>query len=279
MSNIAQLKLQIEAHMRSFLEKLEAPNALKESMLYSVTSGGKRIRPLIILLGLQDLGILSQKGLEVACAIEMIHTYSLIHDDLPAMDDDEYRRGKLTNHMVFGEATAILAGDALLTHAFDMVLNTNELENQKKVRILQEMVKAIGASGMVGGQILDMYYTANTPTVKELQEIHHLKTQELIRLCYFIVGEIADLHAASKSMLDLLAHHVGMAFQILDDLADFEILNSSDQLLHKATYPSVLGKEVALELYHKHKREALKLARELFVNKDSFVLIERILHV
>lgn len=279
MSNIAQLKQQIEEHMRSFLEKLEAPNALKKSMLYSVTSGGKRIRPLIILIGLQDLGIPVQQGLEVACAIEMIHTYSLIHDDLPAMDDDEYRRGKLTNHMVFGEATAILAGDALLTHAFGMILNAKNLENPKKIRILKEMVKAIGASGMVGGQILDMYYTANIPSVKELQEIHHLKTQELIRLCYFIVGEIADLHAASKSMLDLLAHHVGMAFQILDDLADFEIQNSSDQLLKKATYPSILGKTVALEMYHNHKKEALKLARELFVNTDSSVLIERILHV
>lgn len=279
MSNIAQLKQQIEEHMCSFLEKLEAPNALKKSMLYSVTSGGKRIRPLIILLGLQDLGIPVQQGLEVACAIEMIHTYSLIHDDLPAMDNDEYRRGKLTNHMVFGEDTAILAGDALLTHAFGMILNAKDLENQKKVRILKEMVKAIGASGMVGGQILDMYYTANIPSVKELQEIHHLKTQELIRLCYFIVGEIADLHAASKSMLDLLSHHVGMAFQILDDLADFEIQNSSDQLLKKATYPSILGKTVALEMYHNHKKEALKLARELFVNTDSSVLIERILHV
>lgn len=279
MSNIAQLKKQMEEKMQVFIEKLEAPNALKQSMLYSIMSGGKRIRPLIILLGLQDLNVSMQKGMDAACAIEMIHTYSLIHDDLPAMDDDEYRRGKLTNHMVFGEATAILAGDALLTHAFGIILNSNALEDKKKVRILQETTKAIGACGMVGGQVLDMYYTANTPSVKELHEIHHLKTQELIRLCYFFVGEIADLSDSSKSILDLLAHHVGMAFQILDDLADFEVQNSSDQIHEKATYPSVLGKEVSLEMYHKHKAEALKLARELFTNGASLDLIERILHV
>lgn len=279
MSTVAQLKQQIEKHIQDYIEHLEAPNQLKQSMLYSITSGGKRIRPLIILLGLQDLGVSINYGLDVACAIEMIHTYSLIHDDLPAMDDDEYRRGKLTNHMVFGEATAILAGDALLTHAFGMMLKTKEISDTKKMRLVKETVKAIGARGMVGGQVLDMYYTERTPTVKELQEIHHLKTQELIRLCYFIIGEIADLAAVSKSMLDLLAHHVGMAFQILDDLADFEVQNSSDQIQKKATYPSILGKEVALEMYHNHKREACKLANELFVNKESLNLVERILHV
>lgn len=268
----------LQQHIRDYLKALSAPKELLESMLYSFESGGKRLRPLIVLLGLEDKSYDIHLGLDFACAIEMIHTYSLIHDDLPAMDDDDFRRGVPTNHKVFGEAIAVLAGDAFLTHAFGLIAQS-PLNAAQKIAFLQETVSCIGANGMVGGQVLDIQATNRNITVEELENIHHCKTQELIRLCYYAIGCSYHANQAEMERLNQIAYHVGMAFQIQDDLEDFQQSNSSDAIHNKATYPSLLGKEEAHKRYQSHRDEALHLIVGVFGKQKSYALIERVLHV
>lgn len=171
----------IEKRLPEHINAIQAPEQLKEAMLYSLNAGGKRIRPAFVFATLQSFGVSMEKGLDVACALEMIHTYSLVHDDLPAMDDDDLRRGKPTNHKVFGEALAILAGDALLTYSFEVIANLDAaVSTTQKVELIREISQAAGPAGMVGGQVADMAGEDQQLTLDELIFIHQHKTGDLL---------------------------------------------------------------------------------------------------
>ena len=220
---------------------------LIEAILYSVEAGGKRIRPLIFLEILEGFGIeLTEGHFEVAAALEMIHTGSLIHDDLPAMDDDDYRRGRLTNHKKFDEATAILAGDSLFLDPFGLVADT-ALSADIKVRLIAELSQASGTYGMVGGQMLDMKGEERKLNLSELQLIHTNKTGKLLTFPVVAAGIVANLAANDLKSLREAGSLVGLAFQVRDDILDvtatFEEIGKTpkkDLLADKATYPACL---------------------------------------
>lgn len=227
------------------------PERLLESMRYSLLAGGKRLRPVLVLATTEACGGEVQKALPFACAIEMIHTYSLIHDDLPSMDNDDYRRGKLTNHKVFGDAQAILAGDALLTEAFGLMANgakQAELSAETALTIIQEGARYSGARGMVGGQVIDLL-SENLPiSLLELEKIHQHKTSDLIAFSVRVGALLSGVTVETLQALTRFAYGLGLAFQIQDDILDVvgdqEVIGKpvgSDEEKHKATYPSLLG--------------------------------------
>lgn len=242
------LKQQVEQVAYSYVENFSYPESLKKAMLYSLKAGGKRIRPLILLetlLGFQ--GEITKGALEVAAALEMVHTYSLIHDDLPAMDNDDFRRGKPTNHKVFGEALGILAGDGLLTGAFALL---GESENSPAIiqKLTALLGKKAGNLGMVSGQVLDLAAENKTVSLEELQEIHRLKTGALISFSFLAGGLLAQQSSEALALLAQVGEHFGLAFQIKDDLLDVEgslaTLGKNphqDEATHKSTYPKLLG--------------------------------------
>jgi geranylgeranyl diphosphate synthase, type II len=249
-------KLLLESELRTLVQKLKAPSIIKEAMLYSLEAGGKRIRPLLVFATIDAFGKDPKIGLLAASAIEMIHTYSLIHDDLPSMDNDDFRRGKPTNHKVFGDAIAILAGDALLTYSFEVIgqIPNENASSETKLRLVTEMAKAAGSEGMVGGQVADMEGEGKTLTIEELEYIHIHKTG---RLLSFSVIAGALLGGANQEQLENLAsfaHHLGLAFQIQDDILDLEgnpeLLGKpvgSDTTNNKSTYPQLLTMKGAKE--------------------------------
>ena len=228
---------------------------LQEAMEYSLTAGGKRLRPILVMAAADAVGAKGTDFVQVACGIEMIHTYSLIHDDLPAMDNDDYRRGKLTNHKVFGEAMAIRAGDALLTQAFEVMGCQQGVEPQVLLRVMQEMSIAAGPDGMVGGQVIDMLSEDKRISMEKLRKLHMGKTGALFRAalrCGAILGG-----ATEKQLADLTeyAECFGLAFQITDDILDVigdeaEIGKpvGSDERNNKSTYVTLtsLGEAQAL---------------------------------
>lgn len=235
-----------------FINQSTTEERLKKSMIYSLEAGGKRIRPLIVLTTVRAF----QKDLtpavyQTAGALEMIHTYSLIHDDLPAMDDDNLRRGKPTNHKVFGEALAILAGDGLLTGAFQLISETT-LDAAENVLLIQLLAKAAGVGGMVAGQAGDMAAEKQSVSLAELQHIHQGKTGALLTYAFVAGGILADQTPYVNECLAELGQHIGLAFQIRDDLLDVvgttEALGKQtgqDAKAHKSTYPALLGLEGA----------------------------------
>lgn len=271
----------LESELRTLVEKLNAPPSIKEAMHYSLEAGGKRIRPLLLFATLDAFGIDPKKGLLAAAAIEMIHTYSLIHDDLPSMDNDDLRRGKPTNHKVFGEAIAILAGDALLTYSFEIMgkIPSEIASSDTKLQLVIEMAKAAGTEGMVGGQVADMEGEGKALGLEELEYIHIHKTGKLLK--YSVVAG-ALLSGANQDLVDKLskfAHHLGLAFQIQDDILDLEgtqeLLGKpvgSDTSNQKSTYPQLLSIEGAkTEL-----RKQLDLSKDYLekTGLDTNLLIE-----
>lgn len=223
------------------------PGLVKDAMIYSVMAGGKRLRPLLFIQTLRAYSIDYHPYLDLACAIEMIHTYSLIHDDLPGMDNDDLRRGKPTCHKQFDEATAILAGDALLNEAANVVLKMN-IDDGLKVSLLKELYHASGLGGMIYGQQQDMYFENHKANLEELQAIHHDKTGAMIAVSMKMAGLIANNKDAEK--LENIGFKLGLAFQIQDDVLDVtstsETLGKpvgSDINNHKSTYVSLLGIE------------------------------------
>ena len=233
------------------------PGLVKEAMTYSVMVGGKRLRPLLFIQTLRAYNVDYHKYIDIACAIEMIHTYSLIHDDLPGMDNDDLRRGKPTCHKQFDEATAILAGDALLNESMNVILKMN-LDDSLKVKVLGYLYHASGLGGMIYGQQQDMYFENHTASLEELQAIHHDKTGALISVPMKIAGLIAKEEDADA--LEGIGFKLGLAFQIQDDILDVtsttETLGKrvgSDITNHKSTYVSLLGLE-----------ESQKRVKELF---------------
>ena len=268
---------QIDAEMNRLIASEKSPATLKDSMLYSVKAGGKRIRPLLVLAVLEDFDKVSEDDLKVACASELIHTYSLIHDDLPCMDDDDFRRGKPTNHKVYGEATAVLAGDALQTRAFGILASLQHTSPEKIVKLITLLADASGAGGMVGGQILDMEGETALLSLPELEEVHMQKTGALLSFCIEAGAILADASESQLKQLREYARNIGLAFQIKDDILDVTSTTeqlgktaNSDAASDKSTYPSLLGLEGAqqqLEKYHKNAIESLS-----FLGKENAML-------
>lgn len=221
---------------------------LIETILYSIQAGGKRLRPLLLLELLEGFGLsLTTAHVQVAAALEMIHTGSLIHDDLPAMDDDDYRRGRLTSHKKFGEDRAILAGDSLFLDSYALVASA-ELPSQIQVELIAELSKAAGTFGMVGGQVLDMEGEKRKLSLSELQTIHAHKTGKLLAYPFVAAGIMVEADAKIKNILQETGEWLGLAFQVRDDILDvtasFEELGKTpnkDLVADKSTYPALLG--------------------------------------
>ncbi|WP_429724025.1 polyprenyl synthetase family protein [Bacillus pumilus] len=265
-------KQAIEDYLFTYVQELTIPEDLKSSMLYSLKAGGKRLRPVLVLALLNAYGKNEEDGIPVGCAVEMIHTYSLIHDDLPCMDDDDLRRGKPTNHKVYGEATAVLAGDALLTESFRLITSqlSSSVSADKKIRIVDELVKSAGALGMVGGQFDDMQAEQKQVSLAELESIHARKTGKLLT---FSVAAGAMLAGASDDDIEKLrefSYHIGIAFQIRDDILDLEGSEEkigkrvgSDTANEKSTYPSLLTLSGAKEKLDEHITRAKEIVSNL----------------
>lgn len=256
-------------------------NRLFESMQYSLSAGGKRIRPLFVLTTIDSLGGNAEDGLHFGVALEMIHTYSLIHDDLPAMDDDDYRRGKLTNHKQFDEATAILAGDALLTDSFRMITDS-QLDKDIKLSLISLLSEAAGSKGMVYGQMLDMAGEHQSLELDQMEEVHSYKTGELIRAAFVASGIIMKLTEEKIQLLDQIGRNVGLMFQIQDDILDvegsFEEIGKpvgSDIANDKSTYVSLLGLEQSKALLKEKYNHTEKLVQALSPINDGLLQLIR----
>lgn len=255
----------VENWLRSYLEGQTPRGDLYDAMLYSLMAGGKRIRPILLLETCRMCGGSVEAALPFACAVEMIHTYSLIHDDLPCMDDDDLRRGKPTNHKVFGEATAVLAGDALLTAAFEVMLeHGGTLPPTLVLEAAACLGKAAGSRGMVGGQVLDMAGEGRSLTAEELGELYGLKTGALITAAAEMGCILAGGDGETRRAVRLYAQKIGLAFQIRDDILDVlgeeEALGKqtgSDVRKDKSTYVTQFGPEAAAQLVETLTREAL----------------------
>lgn len=246
---ILEEKLQgVEKAIESFYETKQIAPRLVESILYSVHAGGKRIRPLLLLELLEAFHApILEAHFQVAAALEMIHTGSLIHDDLPAMDNDDYRRGQLTNHKKFGEDLAILAGDSLFLDAFACVAEA-DLPASIRVQLIALLSDASGTAGMVAGQVLDMEGEGASLTLDQLQVIHANKTGRLLAYPFQATGILLGLEPAVATLLEEIGLHLGLAFQIRDDIldvtADFASLGKTPQKdlqAEKSTYPALLG--------------------------------------
>lgn len=254
-------KSQLELKLPEYVYSLNAPDSLKEAMLYSLQAGGKRLRPMLLFATVEGFNRHYEECLPVACAIEMLHTYSLIHDDLPAMDNDDFRRGKPTNHKVFGEATATLAGDALLTYAFQVISTMTEesVDASQKLTLISELAKASGPEGMVGGQVADMEAENKTISLTELEYIHHHKTGDLLSYSIIAGAIVAKADVSDVENLREFAGHLGLAFQIKDDILDIEGSEAalgkpvgSDITNEKSTYPKFLGLDGAKQKLADH---------------------------
>ena len=251
-------------------EGIDPLGQFNEAVRYSSLAGGKRIRPLLCLMVAEGFGFKGEAAIRSGAAIELIHTYSLIHDDLPSMDDDDYRRGKPTNHRVYGEATAILAGDSLVTRAFEWLAGLSGLgiSAEATLKIIQIIAKASGSKGMIGGQVLDISYENTNIGLEYLERIHTLKTGALISAPIQVGAVLAGVNADDLERLLLFAQKLGLLFQVVDDILDIEgelaslgKRPGSDAKLGKATYPAILGlkesKQYAKQLFDE-ATEALK---------------------
>jgi geranylgeranyl diphosphate synthase type II len=242
----------------------EQPERLREAMRYSLLAGGKRLRPILCLAACELAGGDSEQAMPTAVALEMIHTLSLIHDDLPAMDNDDLRRGRPTSHKVFGEANAILAGDALLTRAFEMVsLRSPGVPAERLLAVVGELSLAAGAPGLVGGQVVDLESEGKQVSLETLEYIHVHKTGALLRACVLSGALIAGAAEGLMAALRTYARGIGLAFQIIDDILDVtassEVLGKTagkDLSANKTTYPKLLGLEESRQRAEALVREA-----------------------
>ncbi len=271
-------KTLIEQALQAELDKTGIlDEKLRESMAYSLMGGGKRMRPILLMAAADAVGADGKRFLSVACALEMIHTYSLIHDDLPAMDNDDYRRGRLTNHKVYGDGIAILAGDALLTLAFSVILRQKDVPSERLLRVVDEISRAAGAEGMVGGQVLDLRAENQNISIQDLRKIHMGKTGALFRAALRSGAILGSASAQQLDALTLYAEHFGLAFQITDDILDV-VGNTamigkpvgSDEKNHKSTYVTLTSLDQARELAQSAAAEAVGALRS-FGDEASFL--------
>ena len=271
-----------ETELKKELKELSYPETIAKGMEYAVLNGGKRLRPFLLFTTLELLNENINKGVKSAIALEMIHSYSLVHDDLPALDNDDYRRGKLTTHKVFGEAEGILIGDSLLTYAF-YVLSQKNLEllsSEQIVNIISKTSEYSGINGMIGGQMIDIESENKKIDLETLKYIHSHKTGKLIKLPIEIACIIANLEKNKREVLEEYADLIGIAFQVKDDILDvegnFEDLGKpvgSDIDLHKATYPSILGMEESKKILNDTVEKAKEIIKNKFGEEKGKVLI------
>lgn len=263
----------VEQEIEKLVKTLPAPPSLIESMSYSLEAGGKRVRPLFVLAVLDAFKKDLEVGYKVGAAVEMIHTYSLIHDDLPSMDNDDFRRGKLTNHKVFGEALATLAGDALNTLAFGVLARLQDVSAEVRIELVELLSVAAGAEGMVGGQVLDIEGEKRTLNLHELEHVHRNKTGALLRFSIESGAVLAGASQQEREALVAYADHIGLAFQIQDDILDIEGTTEElgktagkDVASDKSTYPALLTLEGAKEKLENHYTLALAALSQLSVD-------------
>ncbi len=267
------------------------PSDLVAAMRYSLFAGGKRIRPILVLAAAEAGGGNAHDAMFAACAVEMVHTYSLIHDDLPAMDDDDYRRGIPTCHRKFGEATAILAGDALLTLAFDVLSDSgsdSNIDTKVRIMMIHELARAAGWTGMVGGQQVDVASEGTEPDLPTLQYIHTHKTGAMIRCSVLLGGFASDADEALINSLRIYGERLGLAFQVVDDILDITSTTEelgkdqgSDASRGKMTYPALFGleeaRERAVELIHEAKAALISVSnKDRLTGIADFVLKRRL---
>ena len=281
--HLKEKKELIEKTIDSYLGEFSYPHVIAEGMRYAVLNGGKRIRPVLILMTLDILGKDETLGLPSGAALEMIHSYSLVHDDLPALDNDDYRRGKLATHKKFGEAEGILIGDSLLTHAFNVLTEKNEgvISDKKIVEIVKLTSSYAGINGMIGGQTVDVESEGKKIDMETLKYIHKNKTGKLLRLPIEIGCVIGDASKEIREKLEEYADLIGLAFQIKDDIldveGDFEKLGKpvgSDAELEKSTYPSLIGMEESKKLLDETLEKAKKIIADNFSEEKGKILIE-----
>lgn len=262
---ILSYKPLIEAELEKRIRENSAPGVLKEAMLYSLSAGGKRIRPCLMLEFYRCLGGKAEDILNFACAVEMIHTYSLIHDDLPCMDDDDMRRGKPSNHKAFGEANALLAGDALLTFAFETASDiSDKIKPERAVKAVKHLAECAGMSNMVGGQVLDLASENKRISLEELEKIQDGKTVALLKVNALIACTLAGADEPKTNALVEYCEAIGRAFQIRDDILDVIGDESdlgkpigSDEQMNKNTYVSLIGLEKSQKLVEELTEKAV----------------------
>ena len=284
-SYLEELRARVDAEIDGLMPPAnEFPPSIHQAMRHSVFAGGKRLRPILCLEAGQLVCGNKASLLRLGCAVEFIHTYSLIHDDLPALDNDDLRRGKPTCHVAFGEATAILAGDALLTLAFETLSVPQAIDKARRLRVIQELAFAIGTNGMIGGQTVDLEASGGEADGPKLEYIHSKKTGALIRAAVRVGGIDAGASDADLDRITVYGERVGLAFQIADDLLDVSGSSASlgktpgkDGRQKKLTYPAVHGVELsrriaaqlvgeaqaALEIYGERAHRLNEIARYL----------------
>jgi geranylgeranyl diphosphate synthase, type II len=277
-------KQKLEETMVGYVQTKNMPSTIKEAMVYSLEAGGKRIRPVLLLAVIEGFKKDPELGLKTAAALEMIHTYSLIHDDLPSMDDDDLRRGKPTNHKVFGEAMAILAGDGLLTHSFGLIAEDPLITSDQKVKLIGLLAQSAGPEGMVGGQVADIEGENKKLSVEELETIHVHKTGKLLIFSVLAGAVIAGASVEEQARLERFAHHIGLAFQIQDDILDIEgeeeligKRTGSDESKQKSTYPGLLTIDGSKKKLQYHLDEALNSLDGLSMDTKLLKQIARLI--
>lgn len=281
-ASLEEKRLLVEGFLRSSLPS-PFSSTLWEAMGYSLFAGGKRIRPVLTLAACEAVGGKKEEVLPAACAIEMVHTMSLIHDDLPCMDNDDYRRGKLTNHKVYGEAQALLAGDALLAYAFEiMAVTPASVPSSRIVEAMALLARASAAEGMMGGQSVDLLSEGKTLSLEALQALHRMKTGALLKASILCGGILGGASPTEMTALTRFADEAGISFQIVDDILDVtgsrEELGKSpgkDVQSQKATYPALLGLEGAKAAAKEHLRSALDALDPLGNRGDELKAIAR----
>jgi geranylgeranyl diphosphate synthase type II len=293
-NKVGQLSISqyVMKHVESVEQELERavpaswdiPLTLREAMQYSLMAGGKRLRPILVIAAAEALGGTIANAMPIACAVEMLHTYSLIHDDLPAMDNDDLRRGKPTNHKVFGEAMAILAGDALLTQAFyqtTQVLHCAPISAEQALKIIEDLAILSGSMGMVGGQAADTLGEQGITSLADLDYIHRHKTGDLIVFSLKSGGRISNASQQQLLALEDFGYKIGLAFQIQDDILD--IIGDetklgkpikSDEKQQKVTYPYLMGLESS-----QNKVRQLTMEAKAAIISASFPHPERLLEL
>lgn len=275
----------IDSKLSDILTTSNQPELIYEAMRYSIFAGGKRLRPLMLMAASEAVGVEGEKFVYVACGLEMIHTYSLIHDDLPAMDDDDYRRGKLTNHKVYGQATAILAGDGLLTLAFETMLSQPGVSEKILLDVVREIARSAGPSGMVGGQVIDMLSEGKKIDIKTLESMHRKKTGALFSASVQSGAKLAGANRDELNALTNYANQFGLAFQITDDILDVigdeKTIGKpvgSDEKNAKCTYVSIFGLDKARYMAQRAVEDAID-SLEIFGDKAFILrgLVEKLL--
>ena len=278
---------EIDGYLQKRLpQQSEYPSEIFEAMRYSIFAGGKRLRPVLLLSACEALGGESEKAVDFACAIEMIHTYSIVHDDLPAMDNDEYRRGMKTTHIVYGEDMGILAGDALLNYAFETALScfNDGTDTVLKSKALKVLANKSGIYGMLGGQVVDVEKTGETLSKEELDFIYSLKTGALIEAAFMAGAVLAGADSNIVAAFEKAGHCIGMAFQIQDDILDITSTQEelgkpvhSDERNEKSTYVAVYGMNNALKAVKEYSEQALGILSNMPVQNSYLNTLARML--